>query len=47
MYKILWNISLWLKGITIIIMAPFVLMWVALIDGPIAIAKKFLSERND
>ena len=47
MYEFLWNVKLWLKGITILIMAPFVFAWALVVDGPIELAKRFISERED
>jgi hypothetical protein len=47
MYKFLWNVKLWCKGLIIIIMAPFVFLWKLLIDFPIEVAKRFLSESDE
>ena len=46
MYKFLWNIKLWCKGLVIITMAPFVFLWSLVIDVPIEVAKRFLSEKE-
>ncbi len=47
MYKLLWNVRLWFKGIMLIVLFPIVLTWKALIDFPIQWAKEFESERNE
>lgn len=46
MYKFLWNVKLWLSGIMIIIIAPFVFVWALVVDGPIELAKRFTSEKD-
>lgn len=45
-YTLLWNIRLWLKGLMIIAMIPFVLLWIVLIDIPIEFAKDFEHDRK-
>jgi hypothetical protein len=47
MHKFLWNVKLWLTGITILVMMPFVFLWALLVEGPIELTKRFMSERND
>lgn len=46
-YKLLWNFKLWLKGIMLIVLYPFVLAYKIIIDFPINWAKEFESERED
>lgn len=47
MYKFLWNVKLWLTGIVILVVMPFVFVWALLVDGPIELTKRFMSERED
>ena len=47
MYKFLWNVRLWLKGLLLIALFPFVLAWKVLVDFPISWAKEFEDERKD
>jgi hypothetical protein len=47
MFEFLWNFKLWLKGIMLIVVFPFVVAWKVLVDFPIAWAKEFESERNE
>lgn len=47
MYNLLWNFRLWLKGLLLIALFPFVMAWKVLVDFPIWWAKEFESERED
>ena len=47
MYKLLWNIRLWFKGILLIVLFPFVMLWKLFVDLPITWAKEFENERED
>lgn len=45
-YKLLWNIRLWFTGIVLIVMYPFVLLWMVLVDIPIQWAKDFEEKKE-
>jgi hypothetical protein len=44
MYNLLWNIRLWFKGILLIVLFPFVMLWKLFVDLPITWAKEFENE---
>ena len=45
-YKFLWNFRLWFKGICLVIMFPFVVIWLVLVDAPIEWAKIYESNKE-
>lgn len=47
MYKFLWNVRLWLMGISVLVTMPFVFVWGLLVDVPIDLGKKFNNEREE
>ena len=47
MHTFLWNVRLWLMGISVLVAMPFVFVWGLLVDGPIALGKKFNNERDE
>ena len=46
MYKFFWNVRLWIKGLMLLILYPFVILWMVLIDLPISWAKDYENERH-
>ena len=46
-YKFFLNVRLWIKGLMLLLLYPFVLLWILFIDFPISWAKDFENERND